>query len=314
MVHKLLSLCGRVLGQGKLSILIYHQVFTERDPMRPSEPDAATFDWHMRLLRQYFTPLSLTEASEHLHNNTLPANAICVTFDDGYLNNLTVAAPILKQYKIPATVYVATAFSHGDNMWNDRIIDLCADPQRHELLLAERSVILNDWDSRRIAAIKLINELKYLPVEQRLLAVDDLYRCNHASEYPARMMNPDQLATLSDYDIEVGAHTHNHPILKILPAEQQYAEIQQSKQLLELWLKKPVRHFAYPNGVIDKDLDQTAINFVDQIGFCTAVVTNWGTSSKKTPTTQLRRFTPWDPTPYKFHARLIQQLVVKDTA
>lgn len=309
MLHKLLSLCGRIVGRGKLSILIYHQVFTERDPMRPSEPDAATFEWHMRLLRQYFTPLSLTEASERLKNGTLPANAVCVTFDDGYLNNLTVAAPILKRYQIPATVYVATAFSHGDNMWNDRIMDLCADQLREEVLLADRKVSLGDWHGRRSAAIEIINQFKYLPVTQRLAAVDELYQRNNATEYPSRMMSPAQLADLANFGIEVGAHTHNHPILKVLPAEQQRAEIQQSKQLLELWLGKPVQHFAYPNGVLDKDLDQTAINLVNQLGFVTAVVTNWGSSSKHTPPTQLRRFTPWDSSPFRFHARLVQQLL-----
>lgn len=309
MLHKLLSLCGRIVGRGKLSILIYHQVFTERDPMRPSEPDAATFAWHMRLLRQYFTPLSLTEASERLKNGTLPANAVCVTFDDGYLNNLTVAAPILKRYQIPATVYVATAFSHGDNMWNDRIMDLCADQLREEVLLADRKVTLGDWYRRRSAAIEIINQFKYLPVTQRLAAVDELYQRNNATEYPARMMTPAQLADLADFGIEVGAHTHNHPILKVLPAEQQRAEMQQSKQLLELWLGKPVQHFAYPNGVLDKDLDQTAINLVNQLGFVTAVVTNWGTSDEQTSLYQLKRFTPWDTNPMRFHSRLVVNLL-----
>ena len=305
MLHKLLSLCGQVLGRGKLSILIYHQVFTERDPMRPSEPDAATFEWHMRLLRQYFTPLSLTEASERLKNGTLPANAVCVTFDDGYLNNLTVAAPILKRYQIPATVYVATAFSHGDNMWNDRIMDLCADQQRDEILLADRKVTLSDWHSRRSTAIEIIHQFKYLPVTQRLAAVDDLYQRNNATEYPARMMTPAQLACLSDYDIEVGAHTHNHPILKVLTAEQQQAEIQQSKHLLELWLQKPVRHFAYPNGVLNRDLDEQTISITEQAGFNTSVVTDWGYCDKRTPHSQLKRFTPWDSNPLRFHSRLI---------
>lgn len=309
MLHKLLSLCGRVVGQGKLSILIYHQVFTERDPMRPSEPDAATFAWQMRLLRQYFNPLSLTDAIERLQNDTLPANAVCVTFDDGYLNNLTVAAPILKRYQIPATVYVATAFSHGDNMWNDRIMDLCADQQRHELFLADRQITLSDWPSRRHAAIELINQLKYLPVTQRLVAVDELYQRNKATEYPARMMTPQQLACLSDYDIEVGAHTHNHPILKVLPAEQQQTEIQQSKTLLELWLHKPVRHFAYPNGVLNRDVDAQTISLAEQAGFSTSVVTDWGYSNKNTPHSQLKRFTPWDTNPLRFHSRLIVNLL-----
>ena len=130
MLHKLIQLTGALLGRNKLSILIYHQVLAEADPMRPTEPTAAIFDWQMRLLRDYFTPLSLDQALDHLKHNTLPANAVCVTFDDGYVNNLSVAEPILAKYAIPATVYVATGFSHGSNMWNDRLMYLFAEPEQ----------------------------------------------------------------------------------------------------------------------------------------------------------------------------------------
>lgn len=309
MWHKLLSLTGSLLGRGKLSILIYHQVFASRDPMRPSEPDLATFDWQMRLLSRYFTPLSLTDAISRLQNNTLPANAVCVTFDDGYLNNLTLAAPVLQKYQVPATVYVATAFSDGLNMWNDRIMDLCADQTRQVLHTEAKSMPLNDWPSRRAAAMHLLSELKYLPVQQRLQAVADLYQRNNASEYPARMMTPAQLRELASFGVEVGAHTHNHPILKVLAPAEQLAEMQQSKQLLEQWLGHPIRHFAYPNGVLGRDLDHQTISLASQVGFQSAVVTDWGYSKQQTPLYQLKRFTPWDNKPWRFHSRLIVNLL-----
>ncbi len=148
MLHQLLSLSGRLLSRGKLSILIYHQVVAEFDPMRPNEPTPEIFDWQMALLARYFTPLSLDEAVERLALGTLPANAVCVTFDDGYLNNLTVAQPILAKYAIPATVYVATAFRNQANMWNDRIQDLCADPSRHVVKSSFGDLVLADWASR----------------------------------------------------------------------------------------------------------------------------------------------------------------------
>jgi len=309
MLHKLLSLTGKVLGQGKLSILIYHQVFADRDPMRPSEPDVATFDWQMQLLSRYFTPLSLTDALARLHNNTLPDNAVCVTFDDGYLNNLTQAAPILKKYHIPATIYVATAFSQGLNMWNDRIMDLCSDQQRDTLQTADGTLSLTDWPERRVAATTLLNKYKYLPVDERLQAVARLYQLNQADEYPSRMMTPAQLKQLADFGIEVGAHTHNHPILKVLSAAEQLHEMQQSKELLEQWLAQPVRHFAYPNGVLGKDLDEQTITLAQQAGFSSAVITDWGYSTARTPTLQLRRFTPWDLKPWRFHSRLTLNLL-----
>jgi hypothetical protein len=193
LAHRSLQLAGKLLGRNKLSILIYHQVLAEPDPMRPSEPTAEVFEWQMRLLRDYFTPLSLDNALHHLKHNTLPANAVCVTFDDGYLNNLTVAEPILAKYAIPATVYVATGFSTGSNMWNDRLIHLFADPERQQLQLDTERVQLGDWQNRRSNAQQWLKKLKYLPLAQRLERIDGFYQQNNASEQAALMMRPEQI-------------------------------------------------------------------------------------------------------------------------
>ncbi len=311
MLQGVLSLAGRIVSRGKLSILIYHQVVAEFDPMRPNEPTAEVFDWQMALLARYFTPLSLDEAVQRLASGTLPANAVCVTFDDGYLNNLTVAQPILARYNIPATVYVATAFRNGDNMWNDRIQDLCADPNRFVLQTSEAEIELGDWPSRIAAAQQLLKKLKYLPVAERLQEVDELYRLNQADEYAPRMMNDSQLQQLSALGVTIGAHTHNHPILKSLDAKAQQAEIAQSKTLLEQILHKPIEHFAYPNGVEGRDFDDVAVQWVEAAGFKSAVMTNWGYSTAATSPLRLKRFTPWDTTALRFHVRMLKNLILQ---
>jgi peptidoglycan/xylan/chitin deacetylase (PgdA/CDA1 family) len=307
MQHKLLQLAGKLLGRNKLSILIYHQVLAEPDPMRPSEPTADVFDWHMRLLRNYFTPLSLDNALHHLQHNSLPANAVCVTFDDGYLNNLTVAQPILAKYDIPATVYIATGFSGGTNMWNDRVIHLFADKKRQQLSLQGEKVELADWQQRRELARQWLMKLKYLPIGPRLTEVDKLYQENEAAEQAPLMMNPAQIKQLAAAGVSIGAHTVNHPILKVLPATEQQNEILQSKQQLEQWTGQPVMHFAYPNGVFGRDFDETALDIVQHTGFDSAVTTDWGVSTHNNSVYKLKRFTPWDRSKLRFHIRLVNQ-------
>ncbi len=311
MLHQLLNLGGRFLSRGKLSILIYHQVMAEFDPMRPTEPTAKMFDWQMALLARYFTPLSLNQALEHLAAGTLPANAVCVTFDDGYLNNLTVAQPILAKYAIPATVYVATAFREQTNMWNDRIQDLCADPCRQLLKTSLGDLVLTDWPSRIAAAQQLLKSLKYLPVTERLAAVDELYQRNQATAYPARMMNDDEIRTLAQLGVTIGAHTHNHPILSSLDATSQQKEIALSKEILQGIIQQPVEHFAYPNGVEGRDFDDTAVQLVKSAGFKSAVMTNWGYSTAATSPHRLKRFTPWDQSSLRFHLRLVKNLILQ---
>jgi peptidoglycan/xylan/chitin deacetylase (PgdA/CDA1 family) len=305
MLHSLMQRAGTLLSKNKLSIVIYHQVFAEPDPMRPSEPTAQVFDWQMRVLARYFTPLSLAQALTHLKHNTLPANAVCVTFDDGYLNNLTVAQPILQKYGIPATVYVATAFSHGVNMWNDRLIYLFSRPEQQQLQLGDEHLALGDWQDRRHKAQQWLKKLKYLPIAQRLERIAEFYQQNNATEQAALMMTPEQIKQLSDCGVTIGAHTVNHPILKVMSTEQQREEINQSKQQLERWLGKPVQHFAYPNGVPGVDFDDVTVKLVQDAGFDSAVTTNRGISTANTLPYLLKRFTPWDKTALRFHLRLL---------
>ena len=308
LTHKLLSFVGKVLARNKLNILIYHQVFAEKNAMRPSEPDADTFTWQMQLLKNYFTPLSVSSAIKHIKNNSLPANAICVTFDDGYVNNLEVAAPILKQFNIPATVFVATGFSDGENMFNDRIIDLVADKKLQQLnqkALNEPSVVLSTVEQRIELAQKILSKIKYLPILERKTLIDDLYAANNVTELPAKMMSSEQLITLHNMGIEIGAHTVDHPILKILDPKSQKEQIDKGKEKLENLLGVKVRGFAYPNGKIDTDYNNVTRNIVEDLAFDYAVSTNWGCNTNATDSYQLYRFTPWDNNPVKFHLRLI---------
>jgi peptidoglycan/xylan/chitin deacetylase (PgdA/CDA1 family) len=309
MIHSLLSLVNKYLSKGKLHIFMYHQILSKFDPMRPNEPTTEQFEWQMALVKKYFTPLTLTDAVERLNSNSLPANAICITFDDGYLNNLTVAQPILAKYQIPATVYIATAFSEGENMWNDRILHLFSQYTCDEITLSADSKPskLTDWDSRRNAAYDLLTQLKYLEPTARLKRVDEIYALNpKIKEQEKLMMTPRQLKQIDKAGFDIGAHTHSHPILSVLEVEEQRREILLSKQLLEQWLGKEVINFAYPNGIWQKDLDQQTVDVVEELGFKSAVITNWGLSSADTSRYLLPRFTPWDKTPFAFHTRLVR--------
>ena len=201
LAHFTLKLLSKLSGKNKLSILIYHGVLASFDPLRPNEPTISSFSWQMEVLNKYFVPLSLPEALRLLQAGTLPTNAVCVTFDDGYKNNLEVALPILKQFAIPATVFVATAFSQGQNMWNDRVIQLFADKSitTLDLSIADLGVCeLGDWPERKQLANTLLKKLKYLPIEERLEKIARLYRANGGVEAPSLMMTPDEVPKLSD--------------------------------------------------------------------------------------------------------------------
>ncbi len=311
MIHLLISKLSSLVSSGKLSILIYHQVFEQKDELRSSEPDAKEFHWQMELIRKYMTPLSLSEAIAHIKADTLPRNAVCISFDDGYINNLTIAAPILKSLSIPATVFISTSFIEGKNMWNDRLIDLIAEVSGEMKLSAlDLKPVHLDTTEKKVQLIgELIGSIKYRDKEERSQIIDALYDENGVQERPRKMMDEMQIKQLHSYNIDVGAHTVDHPILKSHDEAEQKRQIVQSKVTLEGILGQEVIGFAYPNGKLGVDYDETSKSLVASSGFQYAVSTDWGFSTKETNPYKLLRFTPWDKKPLKFHFRLVLNLL-----
>jgi peptidoglycan/xylan/chitin deacetylase (PgdA/CDA1 family) len=86
-------------------ILQYHHVATDTPAITSVSPD--TFRQHMDYLSQHHTVVSLKDAMYAVENElALPANAVAITFDDGYTNILQNADPILREYDFPYTVFI----------------------------------------------------------------------------------------------------------------------------------------------------------------------------------------------------------------
>lgn len=295
------------LGRGPtLSILIYHRVLTAPDQMRPEEITAAEFDWHMQTLSRYFRVLPLSEAVRLLDSSGLPPRAACITFDDGYADNVTVALPILRKYGLPATVFVATGFLDGGLMWNDSIIESLRsyDGERLDLSSLGLGVYATDeLTRRRASAMEIIRSCKYLPLPRRDEVVAEL--AVRARQLPRDlMMSTEQLRGLPEQGIEIGGHTVSHPILTQLPPAEARQQIEDGRAGLAEILGQPPTLFAYPNGRRDIDYTREHIDMVRAAGFQAAVITNRGVAGPGSDPYQLPRFTPWDRTKLRFLYRM----------
>jgi peptidoglycan/xylan/chitin deacetylase (PgdA/CDA1 family) len=63
----------------------------------------------MACLKGSFCCLPLSEVARALaEGSPLPEAGVVVTFDDGYVDNLRNALPILERLRVPATLFVAT--------------------------------------------------------------------------------------------------------------------------------------------------------------------------------------------------------------
>jgi peptidoglycan/xylan/chitin deacetylase (PgdA/CDA1 family) len=100
-------------------ILMYHSIGRNRAQFTVT-PEA--FEKQMAFLKSSGREcMKLSEFAERLRSGTLPANAVAVTFDDGYEDNFSEALPILKRYSIPATIFISTAYIGKTFMISDGI-------------------------------------------------------------------------------------------------------------------------------------------------------------------------------------------------
>jgi len=294
--------------RGGLIVLIYHRVLPAPDPLLADEPDATTFAAQMDLVADLFRVLPLAEAVGALERGTLPPRAVAVTFDDGYANNLEVAAPILAARGLTASFFIATGFIDGGTMWNDLVIDaLRRAPAEFDLSsVGLGRYALTDMAARRRALDEVRGQLKYLEWPERVGRATEIAELAGLDGRCRPMMTEAQLRKLAYLGMDIGAHCVRHPILARLAPEEAQREIFESKARLEEITGHAVRTFAYPNGRPGIDYGPEHVAMVRAAGFSTAVSTAWGAASRGIDRYQIPRVAPWDRRALKYGFRLVR--------
>jgi peptidoglycan/xylan/chitin deacetylase (PgdA/CDA1 family) len=249
---------SRLTTKTRATILMYHSVPTAdearwMDPANCMSP--ARFEQQMAFLARRRHVISLRALVEMLEEGKpFQPGTVVVTFDDGYLNNLTVAAPILDRHGIPATIFLNTgSIETGTNQWVDEVysafrtrtadtLDLTAfDPTAGPWTLGDPVV---DTQAYQATCGLLVDAT----VEQR----DDIQAAMVAQLAPAAAppnmtMTWDDVRTLrSNFPaITLGVHSANHIDLRQHP-EQIEHEARACINHYERNLGTTPEHFAFP--------------------------------------------------------------------
>jgi peptidoglycan/xylan/chitin deacetylase (PgdA/CDA1 family) len=293
-------------GRRRLSVLIYHRVLANRDPLVPSALTRRAFRWQARLLSRYFNMLPMDEAVERLQDDTLPPNAATITFDDGYADCVRVALPVLLEFGLPATFFVATGYLNGGWMWNDRLVEALRmwSGDTLDLTADDLGVVPMATLAQRRAALQSLQQaLKEYPLGDREAIIARIERGASRLNSGGPMMTDEQIRLLGKAGMGLGAHTVTHPILTQITPDEARAEMSGARACLENLVQRPVRHFAYPNGIPGGDYDGRHVEMARAIGFRSAFSTAWGVADSASDLYQLPRFTPWDASPARFMLR-----------
>jgi peptidoglycan/xylan/chitin deacetylase (PgdA/CDA1 family) len=115
--------------QYQAPILMYHQVKPDARYVNRLAVSVDTFRRQMSFLKRYgYNVVTLERLVDFISaGKRIPHNTVVVTFDDGYLNNYTHAFPVLKEYGIPATIFIITdevGRAQGDRLSWDQIREM----------------------------------------------------------------------------------------------------------------------------------------------------------------------------------------------
>ena len=207
----------------EIQILTYHRVNNDRDPYFSGVP-TDVFRKQIAYLASHAYICSLEEAVERMKKADVPDNTIVVTFDDGYRDNFVNAFPILQEFSIPATFFLATAaIGSGYTLWHDKVFSAFRETQKISLSNYgphSQNYSLRTVEERFFAQTQLLKFLKSLDGEERsfwITRLRDQLGVVDEGEMSDLMLTWDQVRTMHRSGMSFGSHTMTHPILSRLP-------------------------------------------------------------------------------------------------
>ena len=264
-------------------IVFWHGVDHNVNPLVETEMiEFSNFRKQIVYLHKYYEIISITEMKERIVNKQFTGKEIVLSFDDGYRNNLKVAAPLLKQMHLPFTVFVSTHHIDTGDIFPTslaRLIIWGAEIKKINLPSINLNAEINTTEDRRKIAQIISQNLKTQP----LAVVSDLYNellhSIPSDDFSLLYNMHDTLKPMSweevkelheNYDCTIGAHCIDH----LCCHENQNTnvvrdQITQSKIIIEKKLNTPCLYFAYPNGNYTKSSNQYVLNAGFEMGVST---------------------------------------------
>jgi peptidoglycan/xylan/chitin deacetylase (PgdA/CDA1 family) len=255
-----LALLERLARRPGLLVLTYHRI---GDPARQpyyapvASASAEALAVELRALARTHRVLSLGECLALADDGFRTSRPVAlVTFDDGYRDNFEVALPVLQSVGVPATFFLPTDFFEAPRLpWWDHVayvlntttaptlrLDL-PEPMTIDLSRTPRPEAIS-----QVVAAYLARGVRDEPAFRAHLEDRAGVAVDESSLGRGLFMTWDQARALLGAGMTVGAHGHTHRALGRLTADEQRAELSESRSILERALGRPVDALAYPYG------------------------------------------------------------------
>ena len=297
-------LARRMAGPGSV-ILMYHSVQDRPEDYansigRSLMHKSTDFRKHLETLAKHYNPVTIDDIWTSLTEaKPLPPKSVAITFDDGYLDNFEIAAPVLNQYGIRATFYLMVDAIEGQRVpWFSRL--------RHAFAITKKEMwsdslgggilSLSHLAGRAAgfgAACEHCSRLTGMAQSRAVEMIESDLETAPLADGRKLMMNWDQARRLHGMGHIVGAHTLSHPNVAYVSEAEAEREMSASKIKIEKELAAPVFHFSYPHPALNPNWNERTLSISRRIGYRTAVTTvNTRVKPETNPLTLPRIYVP----------------------
>jgi len=263
---------------------MYHRIAEDSFDPWGLAVSPANFAEQLRWLSGNRTVFPLREFAARHRDGSLPDRAVALTFDDGYACAAEVAAPLMNQFGIPATIFLPVELiERGDPFWWDELERLVLDFHGEALRLDDVQIPIGErqagdrtWKpgasprtARQVTFQRLWSLLRPKPPAELDRSMAELRsQGSTGRQVHAVPMTRSQVRALGA-GFECGSHALTHPFLTSLESSQKSWEIEESMGRCEALVGHRPSAFAYPYG----DFDDESERLVQKAGFTCACAT-----------------------------------------
>lgn len=267
---------------GVLRVVVYHRLLAPGQPFAGDphllSATVAEFDHQIAYMRRHYTPVSAAQVVAALRGEApLPRGAVLVTFDDAYRDVLTHAWPVLQRYRVPALLFVPTAFPGTDRLfWWDEVYEALRQTDRPQVRVTDHAFTLDTPAARHRAAralIRLWRPLAPAALEDRRQALLEQVGHPRIDRAACAVLSWAEVAALATAGAAIGLHTRTHPALPAVDPATLVAELETGDGDLRAHVPSGrVPCFAFPYGFVD----DRAVPVLRRLGYVAAFTTVGG--------------------------------------
>ncbi len=239
---------------GGWTILTYHRILENVHdyPFEGLVTPADAFRAHVEFLRDRCRVLPVGDALETCRRGQVGGRPlVSITFDDGYVDGIAIAAPILEEADLRATYFITTGpVGTRERLWFDRAARRFRGAAPGHAAAALREALGPGSPAPEPLTLRAwMAALKSLPPHRRDAAIAALRRTpdERAGDHD-RLMTPEEIADLARRGHEVAAHTVTHPVLTTLDDAALERELRVPIHQLAAWTGAAPAGLCYPNG------------------------------------------------------------------